>query len=245
MEKSNILFEETSFNEKAFLPLDSKTYFILPNFQRRAPKIAYFNKEKNTFKISSYVSNQTSEKKKKSSNIKFSTQLKSSLNQLNFDMPGLYKEIELNPRKADIVVNGETNNNLETKELKIDINEEKKDELETEKRKLNENEEGLDKKSINSVPKVEAKIDIDFPQDGINTAKSTTKRKFLYKMNSSYINSDYMTFHKSVNDPCSHYVNKIKVRNLSTPKNFSIKSIKQMANFIIDSNREGIRINNY
>ena len=113
MDKSNILFEEASFNEKTFLPLDAKTYFILPNFQRRAPKIAFFNKEKNLFKISPYVSNTTFEKKKKSSNIKFSTQLKSSLNKLNFDMPGLYKEIELNPRKADIVVNGEKNNNLE------------------------------------------------------------------------------------------------------------------------------------
>ena len=245
MEKSNIPFEETSFNEKTFLPLDAKNYFILPNFQRRAPKIAYFNKDKNVFKISPYVSNQTFEKKKKSSNIKFSTQLKSSLNQLNFDMPGLYKEIELNPRKADLVVNGENNNNLETKDIKSDINEEKKDELETEKRKLNEKEEDLDKKSINSIPKVEAKINIDIPQEGNITAKSTANRKFLYKMNSTYFNSDYMTFHKSVNDPCSYYENKIKVRNLSTPKNFSIKSIKQKANFIIDTNRKEIRINNY
>ena len=165
------------------MPLDAKNYFILPNFQRRAPKIAYFNKDKNIFKISPYVSNQTFEKKKKSSNIKFSTQLKSSLNQLNFDMPGLYKEIELNPRKADLVVNGENNNNLETKDIKSDINEEKKDELETEKRKLNEKEEDLDKKSINSIPKVEAKINIDIPQEGNITAKSTANRKFLYKMN--------------------------------------------------------------
>ena len=246
MEKSNILFEETSFNEKTFLPLDAKTYFILPNFQRRAPKIAYFNKEKNVFKISPYVSNQTFEKKKKSSNIKFSTQLKTSLNQLNFDMPGLYKEIELNPRKADIVVNGENNNNLETKDIKIDINEEKKDEVETEKRKLNEKEEGLDKKSIHSVPKVEAEVNIDIPQDGNYTAKSSKNRKLLYKMNSTYFNNDYVSFHNSVNDPCSHYVNKIKVRNVSTPKNnFSLKSIKRKANFIIDTNRKEIRINTY
>lgn len=246
MEKSNILFEETSFNEKTFLPLDAKTYFILPNFQRRAPKIAYFNKEKNVFKISPYVSNQTFEKKKKSSNIKFSTQLKTSLNQLNFDMPGLYKEIELNPRKADIVVNGENNNNLETKDIKIDINEEKKDEVETEKKKLNEKEEGLDKKSIHSVPKVEAEVNIDIPQDGNYKAKSSKNRKLLYKMNSTYFNNDYVSFHNSVNDPCSHYVNKIKVRNISTPKNnFSLKSIKRKANFIIDTNRKEIRINNY
>ncbi len=246
MEKSNILFEETSFNEKTFLPLNAKTYFILPNFQRRAPKIAYFNKEKNSFKISPYVSNHTFEKKKKSSNIKFSTQLKSSLNQLNFDMPGLYKEIELNPRKADKMLNGETNNNLETKDFKTDINEEKKDELETEKRKLNEKEEGLDKKSINSISKVEANIKVDILQDGNNTAKSTNNRKFLYKINSTYINSDYAAFHNSVNDPCSLFTNKIKVRSVSTPKNnFSIKTIKQQANVIIDSNRERIRINNY
>ena len=88
IEKSDILFEEISFSEKTFLSIDDKIYFILPNFSKRAPKIVYYNKDKNETYISSY--------KKKNNYINPNSQIKAYLFNINLDMPGLNKEIDLN-----------------------------------------------------------------------------------------------------------------------------------------------------
>ena len=100
MEISDIPFKEISLSEKTFLPLDNKNFFILPNFSKRSPKIVYFSKEKNAVNFTSYKSNTSVVKRKKINyNFQISSQMKNSLLGLNFDMPGLHKEIDLNGNK--------------------------------------------------------------------------------------------------------------------------------------------------
>ena len=97
IDNSDIPFQEVSFGEKTFLPMDYKNYFILPNFPKRMPNVVYFEKVKNLFKISSYKSNPRNQKKKDEHNTRlFSSKIKASLFGLNFDMPGLHKEIDIN-----------------------------------------------------------------------------------------------------------------------------------------------------
>ena len=97
IDNSDIPFQEVSFGEKTFLPMDYKNYFILPNFPKRLPNVVYFEKEKNLFKISSYKSNPRNQKKKDEHNTRlFSSKIKASLFGLNFDMPGLHKEVDIN-----------------------------------------------------------------------------------------------------------------------------------------------------
>ena len=97
IDNSDIPFQEVSFGEKTFLPMDYKNYFILPNFPKRLPNVVYFEKEKNLFKVSSYKSNPRNQKKKDEHNTRlFSSKIKASLFGLNFDMPGLHKEVDIN-----------------------------------------------------------------------------------------------------------------------------------------------------
>ena len=84
IEKSDIEFKNISFGEKTFLPLDNKTYFILPNFNKRSPKIIYFHKYRDIIEINSYHLNSHS---KKNINKVKTSQIKPSLSGINFDMP--------------------------------------------------------------------------------------------------------------------------------------------------------------
>ena len=112
MDKSDIAFQEISFGEKTFLPMDYKNYFILSNFPKRKPKLVFFDKEKNLLKLSSYKSNPKNQKKKDGHNTRlFSSKIKQSLIGLNFDMPGMHKELDLN-----------MNNNIEIPTQNININ---------------------------------------------------------------------------------------------------------------------------
>ena len=125
MEISDIPFTEISLSEKTFFPLNNKNYFILPNFSKRAPKIVYFSKDKNTVKFSSIKSNINITKKKKNNyNFKISSQMKNSLLGLNFDMPGLHKEIDLNANKKidNLVVISPTNNQEMDAQFKFNNN---------------------------------------------------------------------------------------------------------------------------
>ena len=93
---SDIPFQEISLSEKTFLPLDDKNFFIIPNFQKRSPKIVYYNRDKNEVHVSSFKSNMNYAKKKNNNYINHNSQIKASLFNVNFDMPGLHKEIGLN-----------------------------------------------------------------------------------------------------------------------------------------------------
>jgi len=124
IDNSDIPFQEISFGEKTFLPMDYKNYFILPNFPRRMPNVVYFGKEKNFFKISSYKSNPRIQKKKDEHNTRlFSSKIKASLFGLNFDMPGLHKEIDLNMNNNIELPtqHNNMNNNQENDNFKNDI----------------------------------------------------------------------------------------------------------------------------
>ena len=83
IEKSDIEFKDISFSEKTFLAYDNKIYYILPNFNKHSPKIIYFHRDKNIVEVKAYHSNS---RFKKDNKVKM-TQIKPSLNGLNFDMP--------------------------------------------------------------------------------------------------------------------------------------------------------------
>ena len=93
IEKSDIEFKNISFGEKAFLPLDYKTYFVLPNFNKHSPKVIYYLKDKNNFQISLFHPKTNRGKKFIEGKI---TQIKPSLKGLNFDMPNFENENNLN-----------------------------------------------------------------------------------------------------------------------------------------------------
>ena len=138
MDKSDIAFQEISFGEKTFLPMDYKNYFILSNFPKRKPKLVFFDKEKNLLKLSSYKSNPKNQKKKDRHNTRlFSSKIKQSLIGLNFDMPGLHKELDLN-----------MNNNIEIPTQHNNIN--NKNEIDYFKSDLLKgNEDTIDNNNIN------------------------------------------------------------------------------------------------
>ena len=96
MDISDIPFQEISLSEKTFLPLDDKIFFIIPNFPKRSPKIVYYNRDKNEIHTSSFKSNMNYVKKNNNNYINYNSQIKASLFNVNFDMPGLHKEIVLN-----------------------------------------------------------------------------------------------------------------------------------------------------
>ena len=115
IEKSDIKFQEISLSEKTFLPIDEKTFFILPNFSKHSPKIIYFNREKNEINISSYVpNNKEIRKKKKENNI--SIQSKRPWFGLNFDMPGIQNDLNNNDN-LNIIESINNNYDLNNREL--------------------------------------------------------------------------------------------------------------------------------
>ena len=99
IETSNIQFKDLSFNEKAFLPFSENTYYILPNFNKRSPKVVYFYKDRNLLEIKTYHPN--SRLRKKEVNKVKTTQIKPALIGLNFDMP----------KEDDFLRENNTNNN--------------------------------------------------------------------------------------------------------------------------------------
>ena len=95
IEKSDIKFQEIILSEKTFLPIDDKTFFILPNFSKRSAKIVYFNRENNKITISPYKSNTTEIKKVRRQN-NISAHTKTPWIGLNFDMPGVHNDLNNN-----------------------------------------------------------------------------------------------------------------------------------------------------
>ena len=116
IEKSDTEFKEISFSEKTFLPYDDKIYYLLPNFNKRAPKIVYFNRERNLVEIKSYHSK--SRHKEDINKIK-TTQIKPSLEGLNFDMP---KKSDIFGNNNFIKENYASNDNKDNKIYNNDLN---------------------------------------------------------------------------------------------------------------------------
>ena len=86
IEKSDIQFQDISFSEKAFLPYNENKYYILPNFNKRSPKVVYFYKDRNENPIEIKTYHPNSRHRKEVNKVK-TTQIKPSLIGLNFDMP--------------------------------------------------------------------------------------------------------------------------------------------------------------
>ena len=84
MNLENIKYKEINFSEKSFSPIDKNNYIIFPDFTRRAPKVLYFNKERNSLDINVYHSNPKLSKMAKQTRI---VSLSNSFQKLNFDMP--------------------------------------------------------------------------------------------------------------------------------------------------------------
>ena len=115
IEKSEIEYKDISFSEKSFLPFDNKTYYILPNFNKRSPKIIYFYKDRNIIEVNLYRPN--SYLKNKKNKIK-TTQIKPSLEGLNLDMP---KEDD-NSNEIKFLNNHTDNNKLDNLDNNITSN---------------------------------------------------------------------------------------------------------------------------
>ena len=99
IEKSDNPFNEISFSEKCFLPLDYNTYFIIPNFNRRSPSIIYYYKNRNIIECSSYHPNHRLKPKPN----KYKTaQIKQYFEGLELDMP--------NPNSESDIISNKDNN---------------------------------------------------------------------------------------------------------------------------------------
>ena len=103
VEKSDVKYDDITFTEKTFFPIDDKTSFIVPNFNKRSPKIVYFYKDTNLLETKIYHPN--SHLKKKLNKIK-TTQLKPNFIGLNFDMPS---PKNINPIKEGTLIDNINN----------------------------------------------------------------------------------------------------------------------------------------
>ena len=109
IEKSDNPFKDICFSEKCFLPLDYNTYYIIPNFNKRSPKIIYYYKNRNLIDFNSYHS--THRLKGKNSKVKTAT-IKQYFEGLELDMPNQNEESEMNSNKdnnitSNFIVNPE------------------------------------------------------------------------------------------------------------------------------------------
>ena len=194
IEKSDIPFNDISFGEKCFFPIDDKTCFILPNFNRRSPNVVYFYKDKNMIEIKTYHPN--SHLKKKLNKLKI-TQLKPSFIGLNFDMPISQND---NPSKNQmkekiILDNLDNTDNLDnnpiihienyklTKEEEFKNNEEDKDEkpdnnLEIENKDIKNNNIRNDNtnKNVNENINVNDNINTDIKEHKIKISNEEKKQ---------------------------------------------------------------------
>ena len=99
IEKSNMIlkiegYEEINLSEKSFLPVNENTYVIFPDFKRRAPKVLYFYKDRNSLEINSFRSNQRLTQLANQTRI---VSLGESMKQINLNMPlGKSKNIYFN-----------------------------------------------------------------------------------------------------------------------------------------------------
>jgi hypothetical protein len=119
IEKSSIEYKEISFNEKTFLPLNNKTYFILPNFNKRSPKVIYYYRDKNFVEIKEF---HTSSSYKIDLEKIRTKQIKPSLDGLIFDQPTSHKR---NSKSSiDIKINVNVNDNKLNNDIKKTVTEE-------------------------------------------------------------------------------------------------------------------------
>ena len=128
IEKSNIEFNEISFNEKTFLPLNYNTYFILPNFNKHSPKVIYFYRDKNFVEIKEFhtSSNYNVDLEKIRT-----AQIKPFLNGLIFDQPTSHRRNSKSNVEIDIklpVNDNKINNNNLFNEIQRTVTEEIKPE---------------------------------------------------------------------------------------------------------------------
>ena len=125
IEKSSIEFKEISFNEKTFLPLNYKTYFILPDFNKHSPKVIYFYRDKNFVEINEFhtsSNNHTDLEKIRT------TQIKPSLDGLIFDQPTSQRRNSKSSIDIKIIANDnklKNSNNL-FNDIQKTVNEENK-----------------------------------------------------------------------------------------------------------------------
>jgi hypothetical protein len=121
IEKSSIEFKEISFNEKTFLPLNNKTYFILPNFNKHSPKVIYFYRDKNFVEINEF---HTSSSYKIDFEKIRTKQIKPSLNGLIFDQPTSHRRNSKSNIDIKINVNeSKLNNNNLSNDIQVTVNE--------------------------------------------------------------------------------------------------------------------------
>ena len=185
IEKTDIAFEEISFGEKTFLPLDYNNYFILPNFSKRAPKIVFYNKENNLLQITTCTSNHKTDKKKKNNNTNFAGFIKSSLMGLNFDMPGFLRNKKVNQKKnKNHLSSNEDNINFNLDINKNDIKTNKND---TNKFETTKNDTNIIKTNNNQISLNDSEIEKSNKYINIDNIKTL---KTNYDINNTIVSSN-------------------------------------------------------
>ena len=235
IEKSDIEYKDISFSEKTFYPFDIKTYYIIPNFNKRSPKIIYFYKDKNIIDIKSY------HHKKQLNLVKIST-IKHSFEGLNLYMT---KSINMNLDENNLQNNIEDKTKITNKDNNITnnypsgVDQNKDNDLnfnvsnDTIKEIKSEIEESIESKKSNN------KINNIFVNEEQNEIKTEIKQNKSRnnKIKMFYIeNPDSFTqkYHPSLDVKSksniiihNHYVKKNRMRNISPPININVKDLKK------------------
>ena len=259
IEKSDIEFKNISFGEKCFLPLDNKTYFILPNFNKRSPKIIYFHKFRDIIEINSYHLN--SHPQKNINKVKTS-QIKQLLDGINFNIPNKslnhksrnnnlknindFKKISntVDFNNESIQINQELKNFFNNKNITINIinkNEEENEDIESETQNNYLNNEMI---------KLNLSIDESFLENEKETKKSKKDKNRMIKNN---INNEHISNRNTNNnintDNNNNLDNKslnkqeIKSQKSKNSKKVEINPVQIIINKIDDDNLNNNRDN--
>ena len=99
IELSDVPLVNISFKEKTFLPFNHKNdiYFVLPDFNKRCPKVAFYIKNKNIIKVINYKPNSRIEKEKEI-DIEHNNNISNENKQIknyDFNMPKIAEKINV------------------------------------------------------------------------------------------------------------------------------------------------------
>ena len=252
IEKSDIEYKDICFSEKTFYPFDIKTYYIIPNFNKRFPKIIYFYKDKNIIDIKSYHHKKQLNLVKISSakqsfeglnlrlnnsddmnenDIQKNTEDKIKISNVSNDT---IKEIKSEITNKDNNINNNDNEIKNTIEKSINLEKIKQD-----NNKATEIEEII--KSKNENVKINNKIDneINKEQNELQTEikqnkSRNNKTKLFYVENPDYFTKNY---HSSLDTKSksnaiihNHYIKKNRMRTISPSIKINVKDLKKRIN---------------
>ena len=197
MEKTDIHFQEISFNEKTLLPLNENENILLLSSLGKNPKIIEFFKDNNSIKITELNIPKKEEDKHKlnNSSIKNSFNTNNSINNLfgiDLDMPGTnYKKPRVKININNSIKKTEQIKRIKEKNDKINNDEENKNIKEMNENNEDKNNNIIGKDNLNEINKLDLKIN-DEPKEIIIENNSK-------KINNFQINNENNDNNKNIN----------------------------------------------